>query len=342
MLVASCTRASVTGCCSDELLRGVATPDTTGSWLASGTRRGGMSPIWIRWTRAATSDPMRELTSRDPRMEKESSSSAAALTLALSSGRSDSFSSRALNVVPDVMLLPSKLGGFVPSSELESTFCDTSSDEGCVWLELEELAFPMGPSAVASAVSFSTRSGVSGAIFSACKSFSMDFSAASRDGGALASLEAVNGAVFSVLCVCGAFAVADGDALGFSRADVLGAAALVMLSKLSCRVLEPSTMAPGFRDADPPVGRSFFVADAATCEGEKKVSDAKKKTKKKGPRGTRHMEENSVTNLGKGHLSCICRHHEDTRWLVGFRVEGYQDNKIRRSRSSLLRVSSSK
>lgn len=69
---------------------------------------------------------MRELGSSGPRNEKASSSSAAAaLTLALSSGRRDSFSSRA-KVVPEVMLLPSRLGGLVPSSELESARCDSS------------------------------------------------------------------------------------------------------------------------------------------------------------------------------------------------------------------------
>lgn len=67
----------------------------------------------------------------EPRMEKASSSSAAAFTLALSSGRNDSFSSKA-KVVPEVMLLPSRLGGFVPKSELESARSDVSS-EG-VWL----------------------------------------------------------------------------------------------------------------------------------------------------------------------------------------------------------------
>lgn len=64
-------------------------------------------------------------------MEKASSSSVAAFILALSSGRNDSFSSNALKVVPEVMLLPSKLGGFVPSSELESAL--ELSSEG-VWL----------------------------------------------------------------------------------------------------------------------------------------------------------------------------------------------------------------
>jgi len=77
------------------------------------------------------SEPIRELAKKDPRTEKESSSSAAALTLALSSGRSDSFSSKA-NVVPEVMLFPSRLGGLVPRSELESALCELSS-EG-VWL----------------------------------------------------------------------------------------------------------------------------------------------------------------------------------------------------------------
>ena len=64
-------------------------------------------------------------------MEKASSSSMPAFMLALSSGRNDSFSSNALKVVPEVMLLPSKLGGFVPSSELESAL--ELSSEG-VWL----------------------------------------------------------------------------------------------------------------------------------------------------------------------------------------------------------------
>src|SRR3954470_14770785 len=86
----------------------------------------------MRCMRAATSELTRELPTKGPRTEKLSSSSAAALTLALSSGRKDSFSSRTLYVVPDVMLLPSRLGGLVPRSELESPFVEFSSDG--VWL----------------------------------------------------------------------------------------------------------------------------------------------------------------------------------------------------------------
>lgn len=71
-----------------------------------------------RYARAAASDPIRDPATIDPLPEKVSSSSAA-LTLALSSGRKDSFSSKA-KVVPDVILFPSRLGGFVPSSDPES------------------------------------------------------------------------------------------------------------------------------------------------------------------------------------------------------------------------------
>lgn len=78
----------------------------------------------------ATSDPILELAICEPRTEKDSSSSAAALTLALSSGRSDSFSSKA-KVVPEVILFPSRLGALAPVSDMESALCEASS-ETCV------------------------------------------------------------------------------------------------------------------------------------------------------------------------------------------------------------------
>src|SRR5687768_7329991 len=84
-----------------------------------------MSPKAMPRGRAARSDPIREPARREPRTDNPSSSSAAALTLALSSGRRDSFSSKA-KVVPDVMLLPSILGGFAPSSDPESAFAESS------------------------------------------------------------------------------------------------------------------------------------------------------------------------------------------------------------------------
>lgn len=115
----------VTGGRSEAELWGVKTP-----WLGvprgcCASLRSGMSPSWIPRARAAASELIREPAMKDPRMEKASSSSAAALTLALSSGRRDSFSSKA-KVVPEVILLPSKLGGLVPNSELESHFCESS------------------------------------------------------------------------------------------------------------------------------------------------------------------------------------------------------------------------
>lgn len=95
---------------------------------------------------------MRELVSRESRMENASSSSAAAaLTLALSSGRRDSFSSRA-KVVPDVMLFPSKLGGFAPRSELESAFCESP--------ELDWRLMILGFSGKAPPLPFTTRLGI--------------------------------------------------------------------------------------------------------------------------------------------------------------------------------------
>lgn len=97
--------------CSEEVLWGVMTPC---GWLACGLRK---SDSWPPRVRAAASEPMREPASS----ELASSSSAAALTLALSSGRNDSFSSSA-NVVPDAMLFPSRLGGFVAKSETDCAF----------------------------------------------------------------------------------------------------------------------------------------------------------------------------------------------------------------------------
>ncbi len=64
-------------------------------------------------------------------MENASSSSAAAMTAGAVVRSEDSFSSIA-NVVPEVMLFPSRLGGLVPSSELESARWELSSDG--VWL----------------------------------------------------------------------------------------------------------------------------------------------------------------------------------------------------------------
>ncbi len=113
------------GGCSDVELWGVRMPCPRGPVGGCTSLRSGMSPSWMPRARAAMSELIREPAMKEPRIEKASSSSAAALTLALSSGRSDSFSSIA-NVVPEVMLLPSKLGGLVPSSELESHFCDSS------------------------------------------------------------------------------------------------------------------------------------------------------------------------------------------------------------------------
>lgn len=271
VLVASWIRASIMCCCSDELLCGVMAPDTTGSCCVCTMTGGGISPIWMRWTRAATSEPRRELISSEPRTEKASSSSAAALTLALSSGRSDSFSSRALNVVPDVMLLPSRLGGFVPSSELESAFCETSSDEVGVRLAVEEESVWVNPSAASNAMSFKTRPGVSGTadvILSSVRFFANASCFSSSDGdtstfGLFASIDCtvVSGSCsFSILS-------AEGDVfLGFCRfgwAAPSEGEVLETFIKLSLRGLEPSTMALAPRTAG--AGRSFFDAEAATC-----------------------------------------------------------------------------
>jgi hypothetical protein len=100
--------------------------------VVCGNLRSGISPSWMPRALAANSEPIRELVTREPRTEKASSSSAAAFTLALSSGRRDSFSSRA-NVVPEVMLFPSMLGGLVPSSELESALCESSDPLSLLW-----------------------------------------------------------------------------------------------------------------------------------------------------------------------------------------------------------------
>lgn len=64
------------------------------------------------------SEPMRDPIAADPGGEYKSSSSMA-LTLALSSGLSDSFSSMA-KVVTDATLLPSRLAGFCELAEEES------------------------------------------------------------------------------------------------------------------------------------------------------------------------------------------------------------------------------
>lgn len=105
----------------------------------------------------ATSEPIRELAIRDPLIEKASSSSAEAFTLALSSGRSDSFSSSA-NVVPDVILFPSRLGALAPISELESALCEASSDVDAA------LSFLLCESPIEGEEPFTTRLGVDEAL----------------------------------------------------------------------------------------------------------------------------------------------------------------------------------
>ena len=86
------------------------------------------SPSAMCLARYARSDPIRDPAMREPRIDV-SSSSATAMTLALSSGRRDSFSSR---ILVDAVLLPSKLGAMASSSELESALVGESRVGCCL------------------------------------------------------------------------------------------------------------------------------------------------------------------------------------------------------------------
>lgn len=165
--------------------------------LALGLTRNGLRRL------PAASEPMRDPATIDPLPENVSSSSAA-FTLALSSGRSDSFSSNA-KVVPEVILFPSKLGGFVPKSDNESALPNISCGDPLPKIPVDsELAVPEP---------LTIRLGVKATVLSASANFSSSIALS-----ALLSLSALTviGLEFDSSVLFDAAAAAAALAVGFA------------------------------------------------------------------------------------------------------------------------------